>query len=201
MAVGFPVGAEQREGLGGQGDVAVFGALAAMDMALEAWAIDVGDLEEEGFVEPESQAIDRGEGDLVMHGGGGHEEPLDLFHTEDRWKPVCGLRANEGEGVPVTLEDVLVEKANAAVADAHGRGGQVVDIFAVQEVALQLLFREEGRRFAIELSQQADCTDIGCLRPFALATELESRNHLLTQWGHEMSPFVRRVVCVRREPS
>ena len=50
----FPGGAEQREGLGGQGDVAVFGALAAMDMDLETWAIDVGDLQEEGFVESES---------------------------------------------------------------------------------------------------------------------------------------------------
>ena len=44
--------------------------------------------------------------------------------------------------------------------------------------------------FAIELSQQADLTDIGLLGTFALATELESGNHLLTQWGHEISPFV-----------
>jgi hypothetical protein len=39
-----------------------------------------------------------------------------------------------------------------------------------------------------ELSQQTAFPDIRCLRPFALATELESRNHLLTSWGHEMSP-------------
>jgi hypothetical protein len=42
----------------------------------------------------------------------------------------------------------------------------------------------------VELSQQADFPDIRFLSPFALATELKSGNHLLTQWGHEMSPFV-----------
>ena len=42
-------------------------------------------------------------------------------------------------------QDVLREEADAAVADAHGRRGEAVDVFAVQEVALQLLFRECGR--------------------------------------------------------
>jgi hypothetical protein len=66
VTMGFPVGAEQREGIGGQRDVPVFGALATMDMDLEALAIDVRDLEGEGFMEPEAQAIDRGEVDLVV---------------------------------------------------------------------------------------------------------------------------------------
>ena len=66
VTMGFPVGAEQYEGLGGQGDVPVFGALATMDMDLEALTIDVRDLEEEGFMEPEAQARDSGEVDLVV---------------------------------------------------------------------------------------------------------------------------------------
>jgi hypothetical protein len=52
-------------------------------MDLEALDIDVGDLRGEGFMEPEAQAIDGGEGDLVVQGGGGLEEPPDLLHTED----------------------------------------------------------------------------------------------------------------------
>ena len=67
----FPVGAEQSEGLFGQRDVPVFGALAAVDMDLEALAIDVGDLEGEGCMEPKSQAVDGGEVDLVVQGCGG----------------------------------------------------------------------------------------------------------------------------------
>ena len=47
VTMGFPVGAEQREGICGQGDVPVFGALATMDMDLEALAIDVRDLQGE----------------------------------------------------------------------------------------------------------------------------------------------------------
>ncbi len=66
-----------------------------MDRDLEALAIDGGDLQGEGCMEPESQAIDSGEGDLVVHGGGGRQEPLDLLNTEDGWETVGGLRAHE----------------------------------------------------------------------------------------------------------
>ena len=144
VAMGFPVGAQQREGLFGQGDVPVFGALAAVDMDLEALAIDVGDLEGEGFMEPESQAIDGGEVDLIVQGCGRLEETSDFFNTEDGGETVCGLRANERQRVPVTLEDVLIEEADATVADTHGRWGEAIDVFAVQEVVLKLLFGDQS---------------------------------------------------------
>jgi hypothetical protein len=159
-------------------------------MDLEALAIDVRDLQEEGFMEPEFHAIDGGEGDLGVQGGGGREEPPDLLDTENGGETVCGLHAHERQGVPVALEDVLIEEAATAGADAHGGGGEAIDVFAVQEGGLQLLFGEQGGRCAIEPSQQAYFADRGLLSPFALATELERRNHVLTQWGHEMSPFM-----------
>ena len=68
---------------------------------------------------------------MVVEGGGGREESLDLVHTEDGGEPVGGLHAKEREGVPVALEDVLVEEADAAVTDAHGRGGEAIDVFPV----------------------------------------------------------------------
>jgi len=111
-------------------------------MDLEARAIDVRDLQGEGFLEPESQAIDGGEVDLVVEGGGGREGPPYLLHSADGWETVGGLRANGREGVPVTLEDVLREEADATVADAHGRWGEAVDIFPMQEGVLQFLFRD-----------------------------------------------------------
>jgi hypothetical protein len=64
-------------------------------MDLETLAINVRDLQGEGFMEPESQARDGGEVDLVVQGSGGREEPPDLLHTEDGWETVCGLSANE----------------------------------------------------------------------------------------------------------
>ena len=161
-----------------------------MDLDLEALAIAVRDLQEEGFMEPEAQAIDRGEVDLVVQGGGRLEEPPDLLHTEDGGEPVGGVRPEECKGVPVAFEDVLREEADATVADAHGRGGEAVDVCAVQEGALQLLFRDAVGGCVVELREQADFPDIGLLGTLTLAAELESRDHLLTQWGHERSPFL-----------
>jgi len=143
VTMGFPGGAEQSEGSFRQGDVPVFGALAAVDRDLEALAIAGSDLQGEGFMEPEAQALDGGEGDLIVQGGSGCKEPSDLLHTEDGGETVCGLSAHERQSGPVTLQDVLREESDAAVADAHRNRGEVVDIFSVQEVLLKFLFRDE----------------------------------------------------------
>jgi len=188
VTMGFPRGPQPHQGLFGQGDVPVFGALATMDMDLEALSIDGRDLEIESLREPEAQAIDGGKGDLVVQGGGRLKEPRALLHTEDGRETVGGLRTQEGKGVPVALEDVRREKADATVADTHGRWGEAVDIFPVQELALEFLFRDAVGGFVVELSHQTAFPDIGFLSPFAFATELESRNHLLMQGGHERSP-------------
>ena len=93
VPMGFPGGAEQSQGILGQGDVPVFGALAAVDMDLEALAIDVRDLQGEGFLEPEAQAGDGGAVDRVVQGGSGGKEPPALLHTEDGGETVCSVRA------------------------------------------------------------------------------------------------------------
>jgi hypothetical protein len=69
VTMGVPGRAEQCEGILRQGDVPVFGTLAAVDRDLEALAIDVGDLQEAGCMEPEAQAVASGEGAVVVHGG------------------------------------------------------------------------------------------------------------------------------------
>jgi hypothetical protein len=136
VTLGCPGGAEQHEGIGGQGDVPVFGALATMDLALEALTIDVRDLQGESLMEPETQAIDSGKVALVVQGGGRLKEPLDLLHTEDGGETVGGLRTQECKGVPVALEDVLREKADATGAETPGRWGEAVDMFPGQEGVL-----------------------------------------------------------------
>jgi hypothetical protein len=62
--------------------------------------------------------------------------------------------------VPVALEDVLREKAAATGAEAHGSRGKAIDVCAVQEGVLQLLFGQQVGRCATERSQQADLTDL-----------------------------------------
>jgi len=52
------------------------------------------------------------------------------------------LRTQERQRGPVAFEDVLREEANTTVADTHGGWGEAIDVFAMQAVALQLLFRD-----------------------------------------------------------
>ena len=84
-----------------------------------------------------------------------------------------------------------------AVLGEATTGHNVMDV----RVVLQLLFGDAVGGCVVALGQQADFSDRGCLRPFAFTAEVESRDHLLTQWAHVVSPFVRRVVDVRRKTS
>lgn len=134
-----------------------------------------------------------------LKGGSGVEETVHLFQAEESRESVFGLCAHEVEGLPVARKDVVVEESDGAGADAHGAWRESVNILAVEDVLLQFLFRDEVRRCAIELSQQAYRTDRGLLGTFALATELERSNHLLTQRGHTMPPFFGCTMCLSGE--
>jgi hypothetical protein len=188
VTMGCPEGAEESAGSDGQGDVPVFGPLATLDLDLEALAIAVRDLEAEGCMEPEAQARDGGAVDRVGQRGGRLEELPDLLPTEDGGETVGGVRPEAGAGVPVACADVWREEAEATGAETQRRGGEAVDILPGQEGVRECLCREAVGGCVGELRPQTDFPDRGGLRPCALATELESRKHVLTQWGHELSP-------------
>ena len=138
----FPGGSQERQGVVGQGAVAVCGTRAAVAMDLEALASDSGDVQGEGFVPPESHARDGGAGDLVVQGGGRREETSDLLGTAEGWAPVCGVRAHERQGVPVACEDVRGEASEATGAEAQGSWGKAIAVLAVQAGVLQCLCRD-----------------------------------------------------------
>ena len=190
VAMGFPVEAQELQGIMRQGDIAVLGALAAVDVDRVAWAIDITHLKGQRFVQAQPTAVDGGEVDPIVQGGGGIEKTAHFFQAENSRESVFRLGSNEVEGLPCAPEDVMVEESDATVTDTHGTGRESIDIFSVQQVLLEFLFRDEVRRFAIELSQQAYLSDIGLLRTFALATELQSGDHLLAQWCHDRPPLL-----------
>ena len=177
MTMGLPGGAQQREGSCGQGDGPIFGALAAVDMPLEALPVNIGDLEEEGCMEPEAQALDRGEGAWVVERGGGRQEAPHVLHPEDSGEVGGGVRAQERQRGPVAWEDVLREEAHTTGAEAQGGWGEAVDVFAVQAGVLQRRFPDAVGGCVGALRQQPDFPDIRCRRPFACAAEVQSRNH------------------------
>ena len=109
---------------------------------LEVWAVTSGDLEEEGCMEPEAQALDGGAGDVVVARGGGRQESPHCLHTEDSGEVVGGVRAQERQRGPVACADVLREEAHTTGAETHGGWSEAVDVCAMQAGALQLLFRD-----------------------------------------------------------
>src|SRR5207244_383210 len=88
VTMGGPGGTQQSQRICGQRAVAVLSALATVARDLEALAIKVGNLQEEGGMEPEAPARDGGAGDRILQGCGGGQEPPDLLHTEDSGETV-----------------------------------------------------------------------------------------------------------------
>jgi hypothetical protein len=109
----------------------------------ESLAVDVRHVEKESFVQSESQARDGGAIHTVVQGRGHAEQATHFLHTEDGWEPVFGLSSNEVEDLPVALQNVQGEESNAARADAHGGWREVIDVFAMQHVLLELGFGDE----------------------------------------------------------
>ena len=89
-------------------------------------------------------------------------------------------------------ENVDVEEANPAVTDAHGLGRPAVDVFSVEEVFLELGFRNQIRGFIVELREHAHRAGVGLLSPFSFPIELQSRDHALIPIVHKSSPSEKR---------
>ena len=94
----------------------------------------------------------------------------------------------EGKELPLAVQDALIEEAEAAVADANGGGSELVDVFAVEQIADEFVFGDEIGPFAVEVGEQGDFADIGFDGGGTLAVEFECSRHLLTQWGHGIPP-------------
>jgi hypothetical protein len=96
------------------------------------------------------------------------------------------LGAQDRKDVPIALQDVDIEEADAAVADAHGLGRPVIDVFSLEEVLLEFRFGDQIRGFAIELGEHAHCASVGFLGWFSFPIELQSTDHLLIPIVHKI---------------
>ena len=77
--MGEPVLAQQMESGLRQRDIAVLGALAAVDMDHHALTVDVGDFEMAAFVKTQAAGIDRGEIGVVVQGFNVDQNATDFF--------------------------------------------------------------------------------------------------------------------------
>jgi hypothetical protein len=128
MAMGLPVTAQQVEGGLGEWDVAILGAFAPVHMNHHAVAVDIRDFEIECFLESEATGVHGGEVGIVLEGLNAGKEAPDFFGAKDRGKAMFILGSEDSEQVPIAVEDVLVEEAYAAIADAHSLGGPLINV-------------------------------------------------------------------------
>jgi len=190
VTVGGPIASEQLEGGKGERDVAILGPLATVDMDHHAGGIDIGDFEMETFVESQAAGIDGGKIGIILEGFDLGKNGSDFFTAENGRKASFGLGTEDSEDVPVSLEDVFEEEADAAIADAHGIGRPVIDVLSVEEIVLELLFGDQIGGFAVELGEHADGAGVGLLSPFPLAIELKSLDRFVIPLClHDTSPF------------
>jgi hypothetical protein len=100
------------------------------------------------------------------------------------------LGSEDSEDVPIALEDVFVEEANAAIADTHGIGGPVINVLPVEEIVLEFLLGDQIGSFAAELAEHANGSGIGLLSPFSFAIELKGLDRsVIPLCLHDTSPF------------
>ena len=190
MAVGDPIAAEQIEGGWGQRDVAILGALSTVDMDHHAGGIDIGDFEVETFMESQAAGIDGGEIGVILEGFDLGKNASDFFDAENGRESSFILGSEDSEDVPVSLEDVFVEEAYAAIADAHGIGGPVIDVLPVEEIVLEFLLGDQIGGFAVELAEHANGAGVGLLSPFSFAVELKGLDRsVIPLCLHDTSPF------------
>ena len=115
-----------------------------MHVDQESLAIDVSDVGKESVVQSASQARDCGKGHPVVPGWGQAEQATPFVHTVESGEPVCGLRALEVEELPSAFQHVEGEEAGAAGAEAHGGWREVIDVFVMPPVLLELGCGAEG---------------------------------------------------------
>ena len=85
---------------------------------------------------------------------------------------------------------MLVEEADSAIADPHGIGGPVINVFSVEKIVLEFLLGDQIGGFAIELGEHADGAGVGLLGSFPFAVELKSLNRsVIPLCLHDTSPF------------
>ena len=118
------------------------------------------------------------------------EEAWALWAAAHGREALGGLRAHALHGVPGASQDLVGEETESARTEAQGAWREPIAVFAGQR-GVPVLCGEEVGGCVVALSQQADLADRGLLGTFALATELESGEHVLAPWCHARPPLWR----------
>ena len=82
-------------------------------------SVDIGDFQEQTFLEAQATGIDGHQIGIVVEGTHKGENLFDFVPGEDCRQPPFPSCLTKGEKVPVPLEDVLEEELDAGITDTH----------------------------------------------------------------------------------
>ncbi len=179
VAVGAPVGAQQRQAALGQGDVAVLVALGVAEVQQLALAVDVADLQADAFLQPQPAGVDGGQADAIRRAVHTGQDLTDLGGTKHRRQFLLVGRADQVEGGPVAPQGVLEEELDAAQRQGRGAAGDVLDVVEVEEVLAEVLFADLVGGLAAVGDELADGADVGLLRLGGQAAQAQVLEHAL----------------------
>src|SRR2546425_1154852 len=88
------------------------------------------------------------------------------------------------DGSPSTRATTRPSAQAAADGDRRGRSRVLLDILDVQEILCKFFLGDQVRRLPIVLSELPDRPNIGFLSSLREASELQTLDHSLSQFGH-----------------
>ena len=131
-----------------------------MDHHALGGAVDVGDLQIHGFLQPETTGVGRAQEGVVLRSLDAGKDAAHLLDTEYGGKSSFVLSSEEPRDVPISFEDVLKKEADPAVADAHRIGRPLVDVFAMEEILLELFLAHAIGSLCVEFTEHTDRTGV-----------------------------------------
>ena len=184
-----PMFSEHFIGGSRQGNEAVLGPLAPMDVDHHPAAVDIGYLQMQGFGKSKSAGIDGFDKHQVAEGADTLENLADFILTENLRQFSFDLGSQIVEQMPIPFEDIGEKESDSTIVDPHGRGRPVAFVSPIKEVALQLFFGDQIGGFDMVIDQHPDGPGIALLGSFALAGQLKGiHGFLIPVFHHCVSP-------------
>ena len=173
VSMRYPVFSKQSKRVLGKGQESVLRPLAAMDMDLHSLAVDIGYLEKETFLEPQSEGIHREKVRVVMKCSYFRKNSENLLPAQDAGQAFFRLSFEKFEDVPVFFQDIQIEKLDSAIAYFQRARRPFIFIAPMEKIVFQLLFGDLSRFLAVKFDQLAHGSGIHMLSGVASPAELE----------------------------
>ena len=163
----------------GEGEIAVLGPFATMDVDHHPLAIQIANLEVDRFADPQSERVAGPEEGLHAQSLAGIDELKDLCLRDHLGQRVDVVDFRLVEDLPLAGTGGAIEELDSRKSDALGTRGDFAFDNEVQQVAPHLLLGDFIGRFAVEFGELPDSADIAIDGPLRLTGKTQILEQLL----------------------